>query len=153
LDAGELERLVAPIAADLGYTDRSELPVLGSPDQICFSRRGSYFTLEAICWGWRRRPRAVLLVDYVGSALSAEELGRQGIEGNCFAESLFHAQVSLLGRDPNSITPGAIELGPGDEWSDVVLRIEQELRAAEAVVWPRLQEKWLRVTGRSSFTL
>lgn len=141
---------VGPMSIELGYVDELDLPQLGGDERLCFSRKGEFFNLEAICWIYKRRPSRILMVDFLGSPLSPSELQRQGPIGNCLAESLFQGQVSLLRRDPATILPAAIELGEPGHWSEVVSRLVGEVRAVEAEIWPRMRDKWNRLTSRPS---
>lgn len=140
--------LFEPIASELGYSDRCFLPGVTGAAQACFSRRGVEFTTEALCVGFRSRPQPCLTVEYLGSPHEAADLRLLGLEGNCLAESLFHAQVFLLGRDPVTIAPPTVEVSRPSDWRPAIDRVAPELRDVEPLIWKELGLKWLRLTGR-----
>lgn len=143
-----LTELAGPVSAELGFVEQLELRGLGGDERFCLARSGANFRLEVVCWLYKRKPVRTLMVDFVGSPMDPPTLTRLGLEGNCLAENLFQAQISLLKRDPKAILPASIELGDPEAWPVALDRVFDEVRSVQQDLWIRMSEKWTRLTGR-----
>ena len=152
-DAGRrryLELLLASMAERMGFAEIPPIPGLfhGISAEWSFSKPQKPLGVAALSFGYFRKPKRRLLVQFLGSRLGLTALLESGIEGNAIAYNLHQFQRYQMDIDPESVLPMALPLSAApEEWAQMIERMDDEIRRVETAVWQHLDLRLAMMPG------
>jgi hypothetical protein len=142
----DLNSRLRAIAHDLGYAPGLDPEAHEKREGTAwwFYRHGTAFTTEALSFRVVWFPRAEIETHFFGSLLTPIELSTLGLSGNAVGFNLFLFQFCRLNLPAAELLPQGVEIGDRSQVDGVFERLRDEIRRADAHVWPSLHEAWLK---------